>query len=59
MPSYIDEVSQKFQHKKSSKLCFAPHPWSVPIHGKRVQLALEADTSPYLKTKQVQHVYNP
>jgi hypothetical protein len=48
MPNYIPAMLHKFQHAQPAKHQGAPHTWTTPYYGAKVQYATEADDSPIL-----------
>jgi hypothetical protein len=49
MPNYVKEALHKFHHVSKGK-CHAPHKWSVPAYGSKVQYATH-DTSELISDK--------
>jgi len=45
MPGYIENLLKRLQHPTPSKAQYAPHRWTVPTYGARLQMAPEKDTS--------------
>jgi hypothetical protein len=56
MSKYIPTVLHCFQHQKPTKPCYAPHEWTLPAYGQRVQFPTKPDESPFLDKKQTQEV---
>ena len=48
MPHYLPAVFHRFQHKRPAKHQGAPHAWTVPTYGAKVQYAPAPDDSPTL-----------
>jgi hypothetical protein len=48
MPHYIPAKLHKFQHARPTKHQGAPHTWTTPSYGAKVQYALSDDDSPIL-----------
>jgi hypothetical protein len=55
MPNYVSKAISKFQHTKSKSAQQAPHQWSTPVYGQKIQYA-NSDQSPQLNTKNTQRV---
>ena len=51
MPGHIDRALQRFQHPTPSKAEEAPHTWTKPTHGAKIQCAADADTTALLDKK--------
>jgi hypothetical protein len=51
MPDYIPNVLHKLQHPPPKKPQHAPHPWTKPTFGVKVQFAPDEDTSAPLPSK--------
>ena len=43
MPDYVSKVLNRLQHPKPKRPQYAPHFWSVPAYGKRLQMAPDPD----------------
>jgi hypothetical protein len=39
MPGYIKDTLHKFQHPTAKHPQYAPHNWTVPAYGQRIQYA--------------------
>jgi hypothetical protein len=50
MPWYIPSALHKFQHKKPTRPQDAPHAWTQPIYGQRIQYAKRPQQFPTLNT---------
>ena len=50
MPGYIENALERLQHPAPSHPQFAPHRWTTPSYGSKVQLA-PIDTTPLLDAK--------
>jgi hypothetical protein len=46
MPGYIKDVLHKFQHPMPKRPQYAPHNWTVPTYGQRIQYAPLPDATP-------------
>jgi hypothetical protein len=46
MPGYIKDSLQKFQHPMPKRPQYAPHTWTVPAYGQRIQYAPLPDAPP-------------
>jgi hypothetical protein len=46
MPGYIKDSLHKFQHPLPKRPQYAPHDWTVPAYGQRIQYAPLPDSSP-------------
>jgi hypothetical protein len=53
MPHYIPAMLHRFQHPKPNKYQGAPHSWTTPIYGAKVQFATSADASPLLPESEI------
>ena len=53
MPDYVINDLQSFLHKRSAKAQHAPHPWTKPVFGQKIQFTEEEDTSGLLDAKEV------
>ena len=59
MPGYVRKSLDRLQHPKSKRSQYAPHWWSVPAYGKRLQMAPDPDESDILDkndTKIIQYI---
>ena len=56
MPEYVQKALAKFQHVPPSTPQYAPHQWTRPAYGARIQFASCPDTSPQLDKKLTRHV---
>jgi hypothetical protein len=52
MPGYIKDVLHKFQHPMPKRPQYAPHIWTVPVYGQRIQYAPLPDDPPPPATAQ-------
>ena len=43
MPDYVRKALDMLQHPKPKRPQYAPHRWSVPAYGKRLQMAPDLD----------------
>jgi hypothetical protein len=55
MPKYIPAMLKKLQHPTPKKPQYAPHHWSKPVYGKRLQMT-PVDTTAPLDTKGIRRV---
>ena len=55
MPGYIDKALERLQHVAPKSPQFAPHRWTEPSYGSKVQLA-PVDTTPLLDAKGKKYV---
>jgi hypothetical protein len=46
MPGYIKDALRKFQHPLPKHPQYAPHNWTVPAYGQRIQYAPLPDAAP-------------
>jgi hypothetical protein len=46
MPGYIKDALHKFQHPMPKRPQYAPHNWTVPAYGQRIQYAPLPDATP-------------
>ena len=51
MPNYIKELLKKLKHTPPTKPVHAPHKWSEPAYGQKIQYAKTTDSSPFLNEK--------
>jgi hypothetical protein len=58
MPGYIKDALHKFQHPMPKRPKYAPHNWTVPACGQRIQYALLPDAPPHQDHKK-SHVPTP
>ena len=56
MPSYIAQALEKYQHPPPTKPQYAPHPWTEPTYGSKVQYTLPPSTLPTLDKKGIKRV---
>ena len=56
MPKYVSKFLTKQGHAKTIIPQHAPHKWSVPIYGKKVQYAKLQDQSPKLDKKDTKNM---
>ena len=59
MPDYVRKALDRLQHPKPKTPQYAPHRWSVPAYGKRLQMAPYPDKSKLLyknATKRIQSI---
>jgi hypothetical protein len=55
MPTYVSKALTKFNHIQSKSAQHAPHQWTKPVYGQKVQYATK-DSSPLLDNKATQRV---
>jgi hypothetical protein len=55
MPTYVSKALARFQHTHPKSAQHAPHQWSQPVYGQKVQYA-NTDTSPLLNKTDTQRV---
>jgi hypothetical protein len=46
MPGYIKDALHNFQHPLPKRPQYAPHNWTVPAYGQRIQYAPPPDAAP-------------
>ena len=51
MPGYVLDALKKFLHVPPRKPQYAPHKWTTPVYGQKVQYALPLSTLPILDSK--------
>ena len=51
MPEYVKKVLDRLKHPKPKRPQYAPHCWTVPAYGKRLQMAPDPDDSDLLDKK--------
>ena len=51
MPDYIVDALQKFQHQPPKYPQYAPHKWTTPEYGQKIQYALPPSSLPVLDSK--------
>jgi hypothetical protein len=56
MPNYIPAMLHKFQHTKAAKDQGAPHTWTTPTYGAKVQYATKEDDSPILPAPEITEI---
>jgi hypothetical protein len=59
MPNYVSTALHKFQHPPPSRLQHAPHKWTRPVYGAKIQYAPDPDDTtllPAAGTKRVQQI---
>ena len=56
MPNYVAKTLEKYQHPKPKKPQYAPHPWTEPTYGSKIQYALPPSTLPVLDKKGIKRV---
>jgi hypothetical protein len=56
MPNYVTKALQRFEHPSPTTPQHAPHSYTPPQYGAKVQLTLPPDTSPALSAKQVERL---
>jgi hypothetical protein len=53
MPGYIKDAIQKFQHPLPKRPKYAPHNWTVPAYGQRIQYAPLPDAAPPVTAEEI------
>jgi hypothetical protein len=53
MPGYIKDALHKFQHPLPKRPQYAPHNWTVPAYGQRIQYAPVPDAAPPAKAAEI------
>ena len=53
MPDYVANALKSFQHTPPTKAQHAPHPWTKPVYGQKVQLTEDEDESDPLNPTEV------
>ena len=59
MPDYVRKALDRLQNSKPKIPRYAPHRWSVPAYGKRLQIAPDLDENDLLdknSTKRIQSI---
>jgi hypothetical protein len=56
MPLYLPKAMHKFQHATPSKYQGAPHAWTVPTYGAKIQYATNDDESPVLPAEKIKGI---
>ena len=56
MPNYIVDALQKFQHQPPKHPQHAPHKWTTPAYGQKIQYALPPSSLPILDSKGVKRI---
>ena len=59
MQEYVNKALDKLQHPKPKIIQYAPHRWTVPTYGKRLQMAPYPDDKYLLEnksTKRIQYI---
>ena len=51
MPEYVKKALDEIKHPKPKIPSYAPHFWSVPAYGRRLQMAPDPDESNLLEKK--------
>jgi hypothetical protein len=59
MHGYIKDALHKFKHPMPKHPQYAPHKWTVPAYGQRIQYAPLPDATPPLQQHKKSHVPNP
>jgi hypothetical protein len=57
MPNYIPAMLHKFQHAQAAKHQGAPHTWTTPSYGTKVQYAAAAVNSPILLASEITAIH--
>jgi hypothetical protein len=53
MPGYIKDTIHKFQHPLPKRPQYAPHNWTVPAYGQRIQYAPLPDAAPNATSEEI------
>jgi hypothetical protein len=53
MPGYIKDALHKFQHPLPKRTQYAPHNWTVPAYGQRIQYAPLLDAAPPATSEEI------
>ena len=53
MPGYIKDALHKYQHPMPKRPQYAPHNWTVPAYGQRIQYAPLPDDSPMASPQEI------
>ena len=56
MPGYIQKALQRFQHPNPTKAEEAPHEWTKPNCGAKIQCTPDADTTPQLSKQGIKRI---
>jgi hypothetical protein len=56
MPGYTKDALHKFQHLLPKRPQYAPHNWTVPAYGQRIQYAPLPDAAPPATAEEITHV---
>jgi hypothetical protein len=56
MPKYIPAMQHRFQHPTPAKYQGAPHEWTIPTYGAKVQYAKTPDDSPILPANDITEI---
>ena len=56
MPGYIVEALRKFQHQPSKHSQHAPHKWTTPVYGQKIQYALPPSSLPILDAMGIKRI---
>ena len=56
MSDYVRKAMDRLQHLNPKRPQYAPHQWSVPAYGKRLQMAPDPDESDLLKKKSTKRI---
>ena len=56
MPNYVAKKLKKFQHNKPARPQYAPHKWSKPVYGRKLQYTPPPDTSDFLDKKGITRI---
>jgi len=56
MPNYIKALLKKLKHTPPARPVHAPHKWSEPAYGQKIQYAKPADSSPLLNEKGIRRI---
>ena len=56
MPYYETKTLERLQHPKQKHPQYAPHLWTIPTYGKRLQMVTYPNESDLLDNKIIKHI---
>ena len=56
MPEYIPKALTRLNHPTPKKPQYAPHRWTAPAYGQRLQMAPDPDSSEFLDQKVIKFI---
>ena len=56
MPEYVKKALDRLQHPKPKIPQYAPHLWTVPTYGKRLQMAPDPDDIEFIDKKATKRI---